>query len=89
MSEDRSLEEFTATNGTDDDGDEAESDDGGVENGDINDQDDTDNAGDGIEPATATTTVSSSGAPCERCGAVVERRWLEGNAYVCSDCKEW
>lgn len=32
-----------------------------------------------------------SGAPCDRCGTPVSRRWRgeSGDAMVCDDCKEW
>lgn len=26
---------------------------------------------------------------CEACGATVDRRWRDGDARVCADCKEW
>jgi hypothetical protein len=45
--------------------------------------------GDDIEPAVATSTLSPDGAPCESCGETVRRRWRDGEASVCRDCKEW
>lgn len=96
MSEDRSLEEFAGADGTD--GDAGEAGDAGEDvpdgdsdtgDGDPPTDDDQPSTDDAPEPATSTSTVSPSGAPCEGCGAVVERRWLDAGGYVCSDCKDW
>lgn len=48
----------------------------------------TDDA-DGVEPAAVTMTVSPAGADCNACGERVRRRWTDGGALVCRDCKEW
>ena len=29
------------------------------------------------------------GVDCEACGATVDRRWRDGDARVCAECKEW
>ncbi|MFB6130833.1 MAG: hypothetical protein ABEJ28_08445 [Salinigranum sp.] len=42
-----------------------------------------------VEPASATYRWDPDGAPCERCGATAARRWVDGDAFVCADCKEW
>lgn len=44
---------------------------------------------DAVEPATATYDWSPDGAACEECETVVDRRWIDGDAYVCGDCKDW
>jgi hypothetical protein len=44
---------------------------------------------DAVDPATVTYQSTPAGASCDRCGAHVERRWRDGDAYVCVDCKEW
>lgn len=43
----------------------------------------------GVEPAMSTYDWSPGGTPCEACGAVVERRWRDGERLVCGECKEW
>ena len=56
---------------------------------------DADDTGDGnvvddaVDPAVSTYRWSPEGAACADCGQTVERRWLDGEAYVCGDCKEW
>ncbi|WP_096389527.1 DUF7573 domain-containing protein [Halopenitus persicus] len=86
MTEDRSLDEF-ADAGSADDPSRSESAAGG-ETGDPEEIDAEENAKP-VEPATPTATWSSGGASCNRCGEVVERRWLEDGAQLCADCKEW
>jgi hypothetical protein len=39
--------------------------------------------------APVTCEWTPGGAACEACGATVERRWRDGDARVCVDCKEW
>lgn len=39
--------------------------------------------------APITCEWTPGGAACEACGATVERRWRDGAARVCADCKEW
>ena len=43
------------------------------------------------EPTPATTTYawSDEGTACAACGETVERRWHQGGALVCVDCKVW
>lgn len=43
----------------------------------------------GAEPAVSTYDWSPGGTACEGCGAVVERRWRDGEQLVCGECKEW
>lgn len=43
----------------------------------------------GVEPAAATATWTPDGGACADCGASVERRWRDGEALVCGDCKDW
>lgn len=45
-----------------------------------------------LAPASAPTPVlrwSSEAAACDRCGERIRRRWAEGEAYVCTACKDW
>lgn len=44
---------------------------------------------DAVDPAVSTYRWSSEGAACADCGETVERRWRDGDEYVCGDCKEW
>ncbi len=41
------------------------------------------------DPATATYRWSPNGAECPDCGAVTERRWHDGERFVCPACKDW
>ncbi|PSP97314.1 hypothetical protein BRC84_01085 [Halobacteriales archaeon QS_1_68_44] len=49
---------------------------------------DGDEAGD-AEGAAVTYEWTPGGAACGVCGASVETRWRDGEAFVCADCKEW
>ena len=40
-------------------------------------------------PSVPTMRWSADGAACDDCGTVVSRRWTDGDAVVCADCKEW
>lgn len=42
-------------------------------------------------PAPATTTYAwdGDGTACASCGETVERRWQQGGALVCPECKDW
>ena len=73
------------------DGDETDGADGAV---------DTDDADGGAadstdsEPIDADSTRSTyawdpEGVACADCGAVVERRWRDGDQLVCTECKAW
>lgn len=42
-----------------------------------------------VDPASAVSSVSPEGVACESCGATVVRRWADGGATVCAECKEW
>jgi hypothetical protein len=42
-----------------------------------------------VSPATVTCEWTPGGVPCDACGTAVERRWRDGDARVCVDCKEW
>jgi hypothetical protein len=44
---------------------------------------------DGVEPTIGTYRWTPDGAACASCGTSVERRWRDGDAFVCADCKEW
>jgi hypothetical protein len=94
VSDDASLDEFLDAGGDDrsDGADAAESpadaeSDAGGDDGDEADAGGPDT--DAVAPATATATWSPDGATCAACGDVVERRWRDGEALVCADCKEW
>lgn len=43
------------------------------------------------ESAVATTTYAwtDDGAACTECGEVVEQRWQQSGALVCTACKSW
>jgi rubredoxin len=41
------------------------------------------------DPATATYRWLPESAACPDCGADAERRWRDGDRFVCVDCKEW
>lgn len=56
----------------------------------VDDEDEAaDVADDEAEPPATTYRWTPDGAACEGCGATVERRWRDGGAFVCADCKEW
>ena len=42
-----------------------------------------------VTPARATYEWSSGERACESCEASVRRRWRDGTAMVCRDCKSW
>lgn len=42
-----------------------------------------------VQPAVSTTEWTPDGATCAECDVVVERRWRDGGALVCADCKDW
>jgi|AntRauTorcE11898_2_1112593.scaffolds.fasta_scaffold00009_107 formylmethanofuran dehydrogenase subunit E len=42
-----------------------------------------------VDPAVPTATWTTDGAPCDRCGERVARRWLDDDDLVCGACKEW
>ena len=90
---DRSLDEFADGDAggdddpTDTDAERAER----VTDGDAGaerpaDEDDTSDIDEG---AAVTYEWTPGGAACGVCGASVETRWCDGEAFVCADCKEW
>jgi len=83
MPEDHSLDEFE---GSDDDSEDT--DDTAGADASAAEPDDT-VIDDDPSPATATSTWTTGGADCERCGERVERRWLDDGDRVCPDCKLW
>lgn len=80
MSEDRSLDDFASPEGGEGNGgvesDPAEADSAEVDSTEV-------------EPAESTSTWSTDGADCDRCGTTVTRRWHADGDLVCSDCVEW
>ena len=44
--------------------------------------------GDADGGAAVTYEWTPGGAACGVCGASVEARWRDGEAFVCADCKE-
>jgi hypothetical protein len=44
---------------------------------------------DEIEPTIGTYRWTPDGAACAACDTHVERRWRDGDEFVCADCKEW
>ncbi len=87
MPDDASLDDFLGAGGESDDRDEG-ADAAGAEGDDHGDAT-PDPPSDAVAPATATATWTPGGAACADCGDVVERRWRDGDAFVCSACKEW
>ena len=99
---DRSLDEFAeADAGADDDGKSAPDSDAGGD-GDPTNADGTARAtdaeaerpadgdtSDADESTAVTYEWTPGGAACGVCGASVETRWRDGEAFVCADCKEW
>lgn len=90
MGDDRTLEEFLGDrgSGTGDGAGGAPTDDGEATD-DGAAREDRAHRGADVEPAAPTYRWSPDGADCEACGATVERRWRDGEGYVCGDCKEW
>ena len=89
---DRSLDEFAeADAGGDDDPTDTDAEraeratdgDAGAERAADGDPSDAD------EGAAVTYEWAPGGAACGVCGASVEARWRDGEAFVCADCKEW
>jgi formamidopyrimidine-DNA glycosylase len=37
----------------------------------------------------ATYRWTPTGTTCPQCGDTVEKTWLDGDEYVCADCKNW
>ncbi|CQR48869.1 MULTISPECIES: DUF7573 domain-containing protein [Haloferax] len=37
----------------------------------------------------ATYRWTPEATPCPQCGESVQKRWLDGDEYVCLDCKDW
>jgi hypothetical protein len=87
MAEDASLNDFLS------DGD-AETD-GSASDGETLPEDDTtaaepeSAATEGTTRATTTYAWDGDGAACASCGEVVERRWQQNGALICSACKDW
>jgi len=91
MTEDRSLDEFAGSDTAESDGTDGEAVDGTVDSAAV-DGDDASSAGDeiaGVEETRPTSTWTTTGADCERCGETGTRRWRDGDSLVCIDCKEW
>jgi hypothetical protein len=91
MDDHRTLDEFSrgqAKAGTDEDHDTETEHDSAEEDSEKEDRTDR-SRGDEVEPPTTTYRWTPDGAACEECGAAVERRWRDGNAFVCGNCKEW
>ena len=95
MSEDRPLTEFTAAEAEPDD---SESDAEAMTEQtaqsattDTNTRFEVDDASnsDAVEPVTITSRWQPEGAACARCDATTKRQWRDGDAFVCSGCKEW
>ncbi|WP_281194964.1 hypothetical protein [Halorubrum sp. F4] len=85
MSEDRSLDDFASAGEGEGNG-EAETDSAEDDSVDVEPAE-TDSAD--VEPAESTSTWSTDGADCDRCGTTVTRRWHADGDLVCSDCVEW
>lgn len=37
----------------------------------------------------ATYRWTPDAIACPKCGTAVQKRWLDGDEYVCLDCKSW
>lgn len=87
MAEDASLDDFLSE--TDEGTDQSASDDETVSDDEA--AADEPDAAAAETPARATTTYAWDGAggTCGSCGEVVERRWQQDGALVCSACKDW
>ena len=89
---DRSLDEFADGDAGGDDG-PTDTDAGGAERAtDANAEAERPadgNTGEADEGAAVTYEWTPGGAACGACGASVEARWRDGEAFVCADCKEW
>lgn len=101
MGKDRSLDEFlggdsTADESADDltaaespeEADDASPEAGEDEQDGVLEDVDTDSEP-AVEPAQATYDWSPDGNPCASCDALVNRRWFDGGAFVCHECKDW
>lgn len=89
MSEDRPLTEFTDAESDSDDG---ESDAGGDDATSTVDDElttDADETTVEVDPASVTYRWHPDGAACATCGENTERQWLDDDAFVCPDCKQW
>ncbi|ELZ81853.1 hypothetical protein C453_17594 [Haloferax elongans ATCC BAA-1513] len=89
----RSLDDFAGGPDDDDDAVESVSDDS-VES--VSDDtvesvpDDTETEADRDALDTlATYRWTPDGTACPVCGDTVQKRWLDGEQYVCHDCKDW
>ncbi|WP_148414811.1 zinc ribbon domain-containing protein [Haloferax sp. KTX1] len=83
----RSLDDFAG--GDDGAADEPTADadaDGSDVADDPGDSDDPDDRG---VSTLATYRWTSESTPCPQCGESVQKRWLDGDEYVCLDCKDW
>jgi hypothetical protein len=96
--ESEATSEAKGENGTARD-DEPDADDGGVDagnadssgDGDSSDGDDAvlDVSIDDVAPTVTTYGWSPSDTTCKACGEPTDRRWRDGGAMVCGECKEW
>ncbi|GAA0515982.1 hypothetical protein SAMN04488066_11531 [Halorubrum aquaticum] len=99
MSEDRSLDDFASTGsdeeetagsgsaGTDPTEADSVDDDPAEADATATDPAPTDPAD--VDPAESTSTWTTDGADCDRCGATVSRRWHDEGDLVCADCADW
>jgi len=44
---------------------------------------------DTVDPATVSYRWQPDGEVCEQCGASSDKQWLDGDEFVCPDCKSW
>jgi hypothetical protein len=89
MAEDASLDDFLDAGSEADDEGTASDADGTASSGTAGDDGTGDAAPAVTDPGRSTFDWSPSGAECGACGAVVERRWRDGDGMVCEACKEW
>ncbi|MFD1569432.1 DUF7573 domain-containing protein [Halorubrum laminariae] len=87
MGEDRSLDDFAQN--ADADRNDADARSGGENPRDDTGSEASESVAEASETVTATATWTTDGADCEQCGESVARRWRDGDALVCADCKDW
>ncbi|AKU07954.1 DUF7573 domain-containing protein [Haloferax gibbonsii] len=92
----RSLDDFAGGDDgaadeptVDDDADGSDVADDAVDSADADDAVDSDAPDDRDVSTLATYRWTPEATPCPQCGESVQKRWLDGDEYVCLDCKDW
>jgi len=90
--EDASLDEFLDGDASDDTGASSDASDPASPADPDSGRDPTADAADGAAdpgPTRPAYAWTPDGAECADCGAIVERRFRDGDRLVCADCKTW